>query len=207
MVAQTIQSLPAFFEGVKFRSRLEARWAIFFEHCGMKWEYEPEGYQLDNGQCYLPDFLLHDLVGRVSGDLFVEVKGVLTEDEAEKIRAFIGVKEREDEGLTPLITRPLLLVGNIFFNGNNRGYVDRVWDMWCDARCPSDLEFFSYATIDGDPFGALLGVNLDRQAETFGADDSYFWNYDESKTESAFRAALTAQFSRHGKYMYSMEDK
>ena len=67
-----IQTLPTFYAGTKFRSRLEARWAIFFDHCGIKWEYEPEGYLLEDGTCYLPDFLLHGLVGRVEGDLFAK---------------------------------------------------------------------------------------------------------------------------------------
>lgn len=44
--------------GYAFRSRLEARWAVFFDHLGIKWEYEPEGYELGNGLRYLPDFWL-----------------------------------------------------------------------------------------------------------------------------------------------------
>lgn len=43
-----------------FRSRLEARWAFFFDLMGIKWEYEPEGIILDNGTYYLPDFFLPD---------------------------------------------------------------------------------------------------------------------------------------------------
>ena len=198
-MTQEIQALPAVYKGIMFRSRLEARWAIFFDHCGMKWEYEPQGYKLEDGTCYLPDFLLHDLVGRVSGDLFVEVKGKLTYSDAQKIKAFTK-PEKEKEGI-PYITKPLLLVGNIFTYGDNKSYEARVFDMWMDARCPCELEYFSYATIDGDFFGALLGINLKGDAETFGADNSYFTDYDEKRTEAAFRAALNAQFSRNGKYI------
>lgn len=39
-----------------FRSRLEARWAIYFDELGVTWEYEKEGYELGNGERYLPDF-------------------------------------------------------------------------------------------------------------------------------------------------------
>ena len=49
--------------GFLFRSRLEARWAVFFDTCGVDWEYEPEGYDLGNGLMYLPDFLLHGVDG------------------------------------------------------------------------------------------------------------------------------------------------
>lgn len=48
------------YAGVRFRSRLEARWAVLMDALGVRWEYEPEGFDLD-GVPYLPDFWLHDL--------------------------------------------------------------------------------------------------------------------------------------------------
>lgn len=48
-----IKAIPTRYAGVNFRSRLEARWAAFFDLCGWKWEYEP--FDLE-GWC--PDFLL-----------------------------------------------------------------------------------------------------------------------------------------------------
>lgn len=47
------------YAGCRFRSRLEARWAVFFDVLGIKWEYEKEGFDLDDGTGYLPDFFLH----------------------------------------------------------------------------------------------------------------------------------------------------
>lgn len=41
--------------GCRFRSRLEARWAVFFTSLDLRWEYEPEGFEID-GEPYLPDF-------------------------------------------------------------------------------------------------------------------------------------------------------
>jgi hypothetical protein len=32
---------PTLFKGVRFRSRLEARWAAMFDLLGLKWDYEP----------------------------------------------------------------------------------------------------------------------------------------------------------------------
>ena len=46
------------YNGITYRSRLEARWAVFFDKLGIKYNYEPEGYKLDNGLNYLPDFYL-----------------------------------------------------------------------------------------------------------------------------------------------------
>lgn len=45
-------------KGYRFRSRLEARWAVFFESLRLDWTYEPEGFSLDSGS-YLPDFQIH----------------------------------------------------------------------------------------------------------------------------------------------------
>lgn len=58
------------YAGYLFRSRLEARWAVFFDAMGLRWKYEPEGFHLPSGRRYLPDFLvtLHN------EQLWVEVK-------------------------------------------------------------------------------------------------------------------------------------
>lgn len=55
-----IKAVPTEYKGYLFRSRLEARWAVFFDALGIEWEYEPEGIVLSNGKSYLPDFYLVD---------------------------------------------------------------------------------------------------------------------------------------------------
>lgn len=63
-----IKAIETRYNGYRFRSRLEARWAVFFDKCNIRYEYESEGYELPNGEKYLPDFYLPDL------DVHVEVK-------------------------------------------------------------------------------------------------------------------------------------
>lgn len=53
----TIKAIETRYAGCRFRSRLEARWAVLFDHLGIQWEYEPQGFELDAGR-YLPDFYL-----------------------------------------------------------------------------------------------------------------------------------------------------
>jgi len=53
-----IESIDTDYKGYKFRSRLEARWAVFFEELDLLWKYEPERIKLTNGDPYLPDFYL-----------------------------------------------------------------------------------------------------------------------------------------------------
>ena len=63
-----IKAIETRYKGYRFRSRLEARWAVFFDALGVKWEYEKEGYQLPSGW-YLPDFWLSQV------KMWAEVKG------------------------------------------------------------------------------------------------------------------------------------
>lgn len=54
-----LKAIETVYNNHRFRSRLEARWAVFFNHLGIPWQYEPEGFDL-NGLYYLPDFWLPD---------------------------------------------------------------------------------------------------------------------------------------------------
>lgn len=56
--------------GCRFRSRLEARWAVFLTEAGFDWEYEPEGAALSSGN-YLCDFRVTGPDGTV---IWLEVK-------------------------------------------------------------------------------------------------------------------------------------
>ena len=53
-----IKAITTYYDGYPFRSRLEARWAVFFNEMGIEYEYEPEGFILSDGTYYLPDFYL-----------------------------------------------------------------------------------------------------------------------------------------------------
>lgn len=64
------------YNGYEFRSKLEAKWAVFFDLCGIKYDYEPEAFICFDGSQYTPDFYLHDVKLRsdfVNG-VYVEIK-------------------------------------------------------------------------------------------------------------------------------------
>jgi hypothetical protein len=92
-----ITPIETLYKGYRFRSRLEARWAVFFDAMGIQWRYEVQGLDLpewvgrgpnafycDDGsirsfsfiaaQKYLPDFYLPEL------DYWIEVKGDVSND-------------------------------------------------------------------------------------------------------------------------------
>jgi hypothetical protein len=67
-------SIPTTYAGVNFRSRLEAKWAAFFDAVGWRWEYEP----FDRAG-WIPDFVL--MGPKASGEfkptkVLVEIKPV-----------------------------------------------------------------------------------------------------------------------------------
>lgn len=75
----TIKAIDTHYNGYLFRSRTEARWAVYFDTIGIKYEYEKEGYDLGELGWYLPDFWLPEY------KMFVEVKGeMFTQDEHDK---------------------------------------------------------------------------------------------------------------------------
>ena len=80
-----IKPIETEYKGYRFRSRLEARWAVFFDALGIKWEYEPEGYEFEDRTKYLPDFYFPSL------DYYAEVKGKNNhlQDDIEKAEKFV----------------------------------------------------------------------------------------------------------------------
>lgn len=69
-MGQKIKAIETKYNGYRFRSRLEARWAVFFDEMGVDYEYELEGFELPSGARYLPDFYLK----HIHHGLYAEVK-------------------------------------------------------------------------------------------------------------------------------------
>lgn len=126
----TIKAIETQYKGYRFRSRLEARWAVFFDALGMAWEYEKEGFEID-GERYLPDFYLPD------SRLWVEIKAVATsQEEADKILAFI--REKKDNFL--------LVFGQPYLGEEGNAY-----------RCEYTGIFYPATLLE--PTGNLLRLN------------------------------------------------
>ena len=69
---EQIRAIETHYKGYRFRSRLEARWAVFLDAANIEYQYEVEGFKI--GTCneniyYLPDFFLP------KENCYVEVKG------------------------------------------------------------------------------------------------------------------------------------
>lgn len=186
------------YKGYKFRSRLEARWAVFFDTCGVKWEYEPEGFDLGDGLYYLPDFLLHDVLlrnGDQPHDLWVEVKGLMTEFSAEKIKRFANVHyvQENDGAWSCIIENPILVLTNI----PGVDYIDCMSEL--TYKDFQDVHPFNFSLIDCDCFGAYPVINkqgrfviMDENGRCSSIDGEDV--FDELKTGIAYKKARQARF-------------
>lgn len=118
-----IKAIETKYKGCRFRSRLEARWAVFFDKVGIKYRYETEGFRKGK-LCYLPDFYLPD------EDMYVEVKplregsskdiGRASEFLGEKIKTLLLLPDIPDDAdgiwFFPVLFRhPVMLVPDYKF--------------------------------------------------------------------------------------------
>lgn len=77
-----IKAIDTYYNGNYFRSRLEARWAVFFDELKLNYDYEPQGYVV-NGVPYLADFYLSKY------NCFCECKPGITDWNHEEIESGI----------------------------------------------------------------------------------------------------------------------
>ena len=171
-----LRPIETTYAGCRFRSRLEARWAVFFDALAIPWHYEPQGWVAE-GAPYLPDFWLP------SQNVWYEVKGT---------EPLPGYRPRL-EGLAVGTKRRLVLaIGDIPRPDTWSStvpfrievcYPNGDWDdghAWC--RCPTcqaiDIQFDGLAN-------RTCQCHTDR---TTGGDDPDILN--------AYAAARSARFER-----------
>jgi len=65
-----LKPIPEEYNGVKFKSRMEANWARWLDEYNIKWEYEAQGFKVGR-LWYLPDFWLPEC------NTIIEVKGAM----------------------------------------------------------------------------------------------------------------------------------
>lgn len=73
------------YNGYFFRSRMEARWAVFFDTLNIKYHYEYMDFILSNKVRYLPDFYLPEL------NAYAEVKHEFTKESIEKCKDLCNI--------------------------------------------------------------------------------------------------------------------
>ena len=175
------------YKGYRFRSRLEARWAVFFQHLGVEWQYEPEGYEFENGTRYLPDFYLPYTYSTYSDETYVEVKPEGTTD-----TKGWDITSRENEAELSFARSLILLSGRPravddeqadFINIDYNGYVydDNIYYFCQCTKCKT------------------IGFEFNGRAERIQCSCSIFETHtqDAPRLPKAYNAASKARFE-HG---------
>ena len=118
-------SIPTTYRGIRFRSRLEAKWATVFDLLGWSWEYEP----LDlNG--WIPDFLIRT----ASKPILVEVKPILAldPDVVRKIESAFSAPPPHPERQDWEAPYDLLILALAPFNDGDEACIGWITDDWCN---------------------------------------------------------------------------
>lgn len=167
------------YDGYRFRSRLEAKWACFFDAAKIRYVYEPEGYELGEGKRYLPDFYLPDVRTRRDErkGVYIEVKGVMSDYDKERIRLFAyGGKEGGD------IKNKIVIIGNVPTSRK-------------DAECALE-GYWDSALVDGGNDRLTFGKN-DKEDIILGCETDLDYDLDYKWFDDIFSAARGARFE-HG---------
>lgn len=177
-----IKPIETSYKGYRFRSRLEARWAVFFDALDIEWEYEADGYDLSEYGWYLPDFWLPHL------RYIFEVKpsDYKVETDIEKHLALANALDGYF----------VIACGVPGWNNNSFGLGNINWVY--KGAIPND---FIYGLHWGETFSGsyhLGSLLLARCVEEWYMDPFTTVDFDSTSTiESAYVAARSARFE-HG---------
>lgn len=191
-----IKPIETFYNGYRFRSRLEARWAVFFDAMGIEYQYESEGYE-HFGYTYLPDFWLpkYKLHAEVKG---VSCRGQIPKDDAEKMSWMIDFAGPCSNGI--------ILLGDIPYQ---KGASDLCWALWkwngkglsygwlAFTEYPDPEGYFDCCDSQSAPhhFNENDDIVLTCSSVSFNLDGTL--GNPNSKIEKALFKARTARFE-HG---------
>src|SRR3990167_6740337 len=191
-----MRPIETYYAGCRFRSRLEARWAVFFDALGITWEYEPQGFVLSNGLCYLPDFWLPGIGSTdppASIGTWFEVKGVEASGaDKEKIEMFesarliVATGQLPDGNALGATGPDIQNLEAFFFDSRGDDGFQHGWDApfaWCVcAKC------------------GAVGVEFEARSERIMHDCNFghkCYTGDHPRIAAAYLAATGARFE-HG---------
>jgi hypothetical protein len=147
-----IAAIPTLYRDVQFRSRLEARWAAFFDLSGWNWKYEPVDLE-----GWTPDFVLKG----AANDVLVEVKPIEWAQNfgPEQILQHADVRKamhhRTEAFDQERLKTEILVIGDgpqrvgpdwvlgVFADESHGVAPD--WAILCDQKAPGRLDFCSSA--------------------------------------------------------------
>lgn len=180
-----IKAIETVYKGYRFRSRLEARWAVFFDALGAEWQYEVEGFDLD-GTWYLPDFWLPEQKCWVE----IKPKGI----------------DIDNSKIAKLSNQPamaILLQGNpwfddyrmdIFYAGGKLGYSGGCSFVWA-MQMPIEKLGIVLQSYDGSEF-YWTSNELEVDCQYFWPTSRYHFSYYDEHPDIVMQAYIAARQAR-----------
>lgn len=103
-----LKPIETVYNGYRFRSRLEARWAVFFDALNIEYKYEHQGFNLGKFGWYLPDFWLPNNnlhwieikpgTGEWPNHAVFEAEAMWWETEQKNLMAKVGAEAWDEKG-------------------------------------------------------------------------------------------------------------
>ena len=181
------------YKGYRFRSRLEARWAVFLDALGTEWVYEKQGYDID-GTWYLPDFWLPYAPMRHEGwGNWIEIKPLPLSEAETNLLA--GLARETGHRTYALCGQPWPGEYKVYiFQHHHHGVPERI-PILSEGVI---VEIDPHAGNEFETMGRCLRVSY--QQGSFPFVESYsFWQGGVGGLDRAFRAARQARFE-HGEH-------
>ena len=177
-----IHSVGIIYKGNKFRSKLDARWAVFFDECGFKWEYNAKGFGI-GWEEYEPCFRLSHVDGRCGykndGILYVAVISDVTSAKIQNIACG---------------DYPVYVVGTIPYAECIYEYLQIINDVHY-----SNTPLFGFDLTDGDCYPAGLFCNKFGNPQLLGPDHDID-NVDWGVTRQAYQTARSIMLNSCSEY-------
>jgi hypothetical protein len=197
----TIKAIETAAYGCRFRSKLEARFAVFLTELGVTWQYEHQGFRMPSGP-YAPDFFLPLL----DGGTWIELKPYGP-------GSYFGYCDCEVLGIPKVHDNRLDEFANYVQSKSQQFYVaygipsDRLMDGFAEYNAEGMLESL------WDPFmwsicacGKTVGIEFDGRGDRIRCLDANCcksphgdkgYSHDHSRIRAAVAAARAARFE-HG---------
>jgi hypothetical protein len=202
------------FHGITYKSRQEARWAVFFESLGIPYEYEAEGFELSVGR-YLPDFYLPNQ------DYIIEIKGGRPSEQALEKAALVSEETQKEVFLFSDIPNPSASEGILespAYRWNEKERIDCVHDkanqheydyFWteCPNNCSLGFGITKYGRADllsCNCFDDFYRTLVNRTFTVFTAEElRLLWQwltyrFDSNLLCRAYDNARSASFDKTG---------
>ena len=170
-----MKAIPTLYKNIVFRSRLEAKWAAFFDLAQWRWDYEPIDL---NG--WIPDF---QIINKLNKAILVEVKPI-----TELVKEFTDKIDKANQNQYEVLLLGTTLPKELY--NTYIGWLCEIDGWWARApfcfysKTPNLLDF----THESGSFSGRISGNYD--GGNYGIDDErasaraeIFWAIASNNTQ------------------------